>query len=56
MKVAVVGSLSLDSFAGGAPRIGGCPFYCGRALSALATPAVIVAKCARTTASCCSHR
>ena len=31
MNVAVVGSLSLDSVAGGAPRIGGCPFYIGKA-------------------------
>jgi sugar/nucleoside kinase (ribokinase family) len=46
MKVAVVGSLSLDSVDGGAPRIGGCPFYAARALRALGTPAVIVAKCA----------
>jgi sugar/nucleoside kinase (ribokinase family) len=46
VTVAVVGSLSLDSVDGGAPRIGGCPFYAARALRALGVPAVIVAKCA----------
>jgi sugar/nucleoside kinase (ribokinase family) len=46
MTVAVVGSLSLDSVDGGAPRIGGCPFYAARALRVLGAPALIVAKCA----------
>jgi sugar/nucleoside kinase (ribokinase family) len=46
MTVAVVGSLSLDSVDGEAPRIGGCPFYAARALRTLGTPGVIVAKCA----------
>jgi sugar/nucleoside kinase (ribokinase family) len=46
VTVAVVGSLSLDSVDGGAPRIGGCPYYAARALRALGVPAVIVAKCA----------
>jgi sugar/nucleoside kinase (ribokinase family) len=46
VTVAVVGSLSLDSVDGGAPRVGGCPFYAARALRALGVPAVIVAKCA----------
>ena len=46
MTVAVVGSLSLDSVNGGAPRIGGCPFYSARALRVIGTPAVIVTKCA----------
>ena len=46
MTVAVVGSLSLDSVDGGAPRIGGCPFYAARALRTLGAPAVIIAKCA----------
>jgi sugar/nucleoside kinase (ribokinase family) len=46
VTVAVVGSLSLDSVDGGAPRIGGCPFYAARALRTLGVPAVIVAKCA----------
>jgi sugar/nucleoside kinase (ribokinase family) len=44
--VAVVGSLSLDTVAGAAPRVGGCPFYAARALRAIGAPAVIVAKCA----------
>jgi hypothetical protein len=52
MSVAVIGSLSLDSIDGTAPRIGGGPYYCGRALRALAVPAVIVAKrCARPPAA-----
>jgi sugar/nucleoside kinase (ribokinase family) len=46
MTVAVVGSLSLDSVDGGAPRIGGAPFSAARALRALGASAVIVAKCA----------
>ena len=46
MSVAVVGSLSLDFVDGGAPRVGGAPFYAARALRALGAPAVIVAKCA----------
>ncbi len=46
MRIAVVGCLSLDSVGGGAPRIGGCPYYAARALRSLAAPAVIVAKCA----------
>ena len=46
MSIAVVGSLSLDSVDGGAPRIGGGAFYAARALRALGSPAVIVAKCA----------
>jgi sugar/nucleoside kinase (ribokinase family) len=46
MTVAVVGSLSLDSVGGGAPRVGGAPFYAARALRALGIPAVIAAKCA----------
>ena len=39
MTVAVVGSLSLDSVDGGAPRIGGAPFYAARALRALGASA-----------------
>jgi sugar/nucleoside kinase (ribokinase family) len=46
MTLAVVGSLSLDSVDGAAPRIGGAPYYCARALHTLGAPAVIVAKCA----------
>ena len=46
MKVAVVGSLSLDRVGGGTPRIGGCPFYAAQALRALDVRAVLLAKCA----------
>ena len=46
MTVAVVGSLSLDFVDGGAPRVGGAPFYAARALRALGASAVIAAKCA----------
>ncbi|HZQ66094.1 MAG TPA: PfkB family carbohydrate kinase [Gaiellaceae bacterium] len=46
MSIAVVGSLAIDRIAGGPPRVGGCPFYAARALRALGTSAVIVAKCA----------
>ena len=46
MTVAVVGTLSLDFVDGGAPRIGGAPFYAARALRALGASAVIAAKCA----------
>jgi sugar/nucleoside kinase (ribokinase family) len=46
MSVAVVGSLSLDFVDGGAPRVGGAPFYAARALRALGASAVIAAKCA----------
>ncbi len=46
MRLAVVGSLSLDRVAGGPPRVGGCPFYAARALRALGIRAEIVAKCA----------
>ena len=46
MSVAVVGSLSLDFVDGGAPRVGGGPFYAARALRALGASAVIAAKCA----------
>ena len=46
MNVAVVGALSLDRVDGGPPRIGGCPFYAGRAYRALGTEAVLVTKCA----------
>jgi sugar/nucleoside kinase (ribokinase family) len=46
MNLAVVGSLSIDRVDGRPPRIGGCPFYAGRALRLLGTRATIVAKCA----------
>jgi sugar/nucleoside kinase (ribokinase family) len=45
--VAVVGSLSLDRVEGGAPRIGGGPYHCGRALRILAGPARILTKAGR---------
>ena len=44
--VAVVGSLSLDSVDGGPLRIGGGAYYGARALTALAYPARVVARCA----------
>jgi len=46
MTLAVVGSLSLNRVDGGAPRVGGCPFYAARAFRALGVRAVILAKCA----------
>ncbi|MHB8059314.1 MAG: carbohydrate kinase family protein [Gaiellaceae bacterium] len=44
--VAIVGSLSLDSASGREPFPGGCPYHAARALSLLAGPSRIVAKCA----------
>jgi sugar/nucleoside kinase (ribokinase family) len=44
--VAIVGSLSLDSAPGREPFPGGCPYHAARALSLLASPSRIVAKCA----------
>jgi sugar/nucleoside kinase (ribokinase family) len=46
MSIAVLGALSLDFVDGGAPRVGGGPFYAARALRALGASAVIAAKCA----------
>ena len=43
--VAIVGSLSLDSAPGREPFPGGCPYHAARALSLLASPSRIVAKC-----------
>jgi sugar/nucleoside kinase (ribokinase family) len=43
--LAVIGPLSRDVVAGGAPRIGGPPWYAGRALHLLGHEAVIFAKC-----------
>ncbi|MGA9761748.1 MAG: PfkB family carbohydrate kinase [Gaiellaceae bacterium] len=43
--VAIVGSLSLDSAPGREPFPGGCPYHAARALSLLARPSRIVAKC-----------
>jgi sugar/nucleoside kinase (ribokinase family) len=44
-QVAVIGPLSRDVVAGGAPRIGGGPWYAGRALGALGVDALVVAAC-----------
>jgi len=46
VPVAVVGNLSLDLVDGGAPRVGGPPYYASRALRALAVPATLRVKCA----------
>jgi len=43
--LAVIGHLSRDVVAGSAPRIGGAPWYAGRALHLLGQEAVIFAKC-----------
>jgi sugar/nucleoside kinase (ribokinase family) len=43
--LAVIGHLSRDVVDGGSPRIGGAPWYAGRALRALRQEAVIFAKC-----------
>lgn len=45
MSLAVVGQLSRDVIAGGAPRIGGPPWHAARALRALGVDARLVAKC-----------
>jgi sugar/nucleoside kinase (ribokinase family) len=43
--LAVIGHLSRDVVGGGAPRIGGAPWYSGRALHTLGEEAVLFAKC-----------
>ena len=43
--LAVIGSLSRDVVEGAAARIGGAPWYAGRALHALGQEAIIFAKC-----------
>ena len=43
--LAVIGHLSRDVVAGGAPRIGGGPWYAARALRALRHDAIVLAKC-----------
>lgn len=43
--LAVIGHLARDLVDGGGPRIGGAPWYAGRALRLLAQPARIAAKC-----------
>jgi sugar/nucleoside kinase (ribokinase family) len=44
-SLAVIGHLTRDIVAGAAPRIGGAPWYAGRALHTLGHEAVIFAKC-----------
>jgi sugar/nucleoside kinase (ribokinase family) len=46
--LALVGSLPLDRVDGGPPRIGGAPYYGGRALRLLGGRGRIVAKCGRS--------
>jgi len=45
VQLAVIGHLSRDVIAGGAPRIGGAPWHAGRAYAALGADVRIVAKC-----------
>jgi len=45
VSLAVVGQLSRDVIAGGAPRIGGPPWHAARALRALGVDARLVTKC-----------
>jgi len=47
VSIAVVGQLSRDVIAGGAPRIGGPPWHASRALRALGASARVVAKCGK---------
>ncbi len=44
-SIAVIGHLAHDVVAGAAPRIGGAPWYAGRALHTLGQEAMIFAKC-----------
>ena len=44
--VAVVGSLTSDVVADGAPRVGGPPFYAAAALRLLGRPSLVVTRCA----------
>jgi len=50
VRLAVIGHLSRDVIAGGAPRIGGGPWHAGRAYAALGADVRIVAKCGRAEA------
>jgi sugar/nucleoside kinase (ribokinase family) len=43
--LAVIGHLSRDTVGGGPPRIGGAPWYAGRALRLLGDEAILFAKC-----------
>src|SRR5918992_1602228 len=45
-RLAVVGNLALDVADGRAPRPGGGPLHCARALRALGVPAVVATQCA----------
>ena len=45
-RLAVVGNLAIDVVDGRAPRPGGGPFHCARALRALGVPAVVATQCA----------
>src|SRR5919197_6518993 len=45
-SLAVVGNLPRDRVDGGPPRVGGAPFHAARALRALESRALVVAKCA----------
>jgi sugar/nucleoside kinase (ribokinase family) len=44
--LALVGNLSFDLIDGGAPRLGGAPFHCGRAWRALHVRVTTLARCA----------
>lgn len=44
-QLALVGNLSQDVVEGGAPRIGGAPYYAGRAWRALGARATLVTRC-----------
>lgn len=46
--IAVIGNLSRDVVEGGRPRVGGAPYYAGRALRLLGRRARIITKCAET--------
>jgi sugar/nucleoside kinase (ribokinase family) len=46
VPLAVIGNLSRDVVDGGAPRVGGGPFHCARALRLLGRPARVITKCA----------
>jgi sugar/nucleoside kinase (ribokinase family) len=45
-RLAVIGNLSLDLVDGKPPRVGGAPFWAGRALRELGAEAVLAVKCA----------
>ena len=45
--IALLGNLTRDLLPGQAPRIGGGPYHCARALRRLEVAAVIYARCAK---------